>query len=61
MILNKVDLVLQEGYGLDTSTILEELEKKIYDINSLATVIHTVRCQVDLCKILDRQAYGAKV
>ncbi|CAL9186702.1 unnamed protein product, partial [Musa hybrid cultivar] len=60
VILNKVDLVLQEGYGLDTSSILEELEKKIYDINSLATVIHSVRCQVDLCKILDRQAYGAK-
>ncbi|KAJ8483811.1 hypothetical protein OPV22_016296 [Ensete ventricosum] len=60
VILNKVDLVSQEDYELDTSSILEELEKQIYNINSLATVIHTVRCQVDLCKILDRQAYGAK-
>lgn len=58
MILNKIDLVSQE-YG--TSTLLEELEKEIYNINSLTTIIRTVRCQVDLCKILDRQAYGAKV
>ncbi|XP_042412740.1 COBW domain-containing protein 1-like [Zingiber officinale] len=57
VILNKIDLVSQE-YG--TSTLLEELEKEIYNINSFTNIIRTVRCQVDLCKILDRHAYGAK-
>ncbi|WOK94437.1 COBW domain-containing protein 1 isoform X2 [Canna indica] len=57
VILNKVDLISQED---ETSNALEELEKEIYNINSLAHVIRTVRCQVDLCKILDRHAYGAK-
>lgn len=58
VILNKIDLVLQEDV---TSTAVEELEKEIYNINPLANVIRSVRCLVDLCKILDRQAYGAKV
>ena len=52
VILNKVDLIPQEA--------LEDLEKAICDINSLAIVIPSVRCQVDLNRILDRQAYGAK-
>ncbi|XP_010258098.1 PREDICTED: COBW domain-containing protein 1 isoform X2 [Nelumbo nucifera] len=36
-----------------------ELEKEIHNINSLATIIHSVRCQVDLSKILDCRAYDA--
>ncbi|KAL5553655.1 hypothetical protein UlMin_041056 [Ulmus minor] len=54
IILNKVDLVSSEGPG-----VLEELEKEIHNINALATIIRTVRCQVDLSKILDCQAYDA--
>ncbi|XP_027361481.1 COBW domain-containing protein 1 isoform X1 [Abrus precatorius] len=53
LILNKVDLVSAEGSGL-----LEELEEEIHSINSLAEIIHSVRCQVDLSKILNRQAYN---
>ncbi|KAG9442369.1 hypothetical protein H6P81_018223 [Aristolochia fimbriata] len=34
--------------------------KEISNINPLANIIVSVRCQVDLCKILDRQAYDAK-
>lgn len=37
--------------------MLEELEKEIRDVNSLANIIHSVRCQVDLSKILNCQAY----
>lgn len=55
VILNKVDLVSPEGSG----GILEELEKEIHNINSLANVIHSVRCEVDLSKILDCRAYDA--
>ncbi|GAV57449.1 cobW domain-containing protein/CobW_C domain-containing protein [Cephalotus follicularis] len=57
VILNKVDLVSPEGSG----GALEELEKEIRSINSLATIIRSVRCQVDLSEILDRQAYDATV
>ncbi|KAK1317018.1 hypothetical protein QJS10_CPA05g00941 [Acorus calamus] len=59
VILNKVDLVSREGLGLALNAV-EDLENEIHDINSLAMVIRTVRCQVDLCKILDRQAYDAR-
>nr|XP_027188002.1 COBW domain-containing protein 1 isoform X2 [Cicer arietinum] len=52
VILNKVDLVSAEGSGA-----LEELEEEIHNINTLAEIIHSVRCQVDLSKILNRQAY----
>ncbi|RDX63029.1 COBW domain-containing protein 1 [Mucuna pruriens] len=52
IILNKVDLVSAEGSGA-----LEKLEEEIHNINSLAEIIHSVRCQVDLSKILNRQAY----
>lgn len=55
IILNKVDLVSPEGSG----SILEELEEEIHNINSLAETIHSVRCQVDLSKILNRQAYDS--
>ncbi|KAG2707006.1 hypothetical protein I3843_05G116100 [Carya illinoinensis] len=55
VILNKVDLVSPEGCGGG----LEELEKEIHDINSLASIIRSVRCQVDLPKILNRRAYDA--
>lgn len=60
VILNKVDLISQENCGHPNSYASEDLEKVIHDINSLANVIPSVRCQVDLHKILDRQAYGAK-
>ncbi|KAJ7943359.1 COBW domain-containing protein 1 [Quillaja saponaria] len=53
VILNKVDVISPECSG----GTLEELEKEIHNINSLADIIHSVRCQVDLSKILDRQAY----
>ncbi|CAI8588029.1 unnamed protein product [Vicia faba] len=52
VILNKVDLVSAEGSGA-----LEELEEEIHNINSLVEIIHSVRCQVDLSKILNRHAY----
>ncbi|CAL1360258.1 unnamed protein product [Linum trigynum] len=54
IILNKVDLLSSEGTGGGS---LDELEKEIRDINSLASIVHTVRCQVDLSKILDCNAY----
>ncbi|XP_037492520.1 COBW domain-containing protein 1 [Jatropha curcas] len=54
VILNKVDLVSSEGSGT-----LEELEKEIHHINSLADIIYSARCEVDLSKILNRQAYDA--
>ncbi|MED6124087.1 hypothetical protein PIB30_055797 [Stylosanthes scabra] len=52
IILNKVDLVSAEGSGA-----LEELEEELHNINSLAEIIHSVRCDVDLSKILNREAY----
>jgi len=55
VILNKVDLVSPEGSG----GVLEELEKEIHNINSLASIIRSVRCQVDLPKILNCRAYEA--
>ncbi|KAJ0981985.1 hypothetical protein J5N97_010240 [Dioscorea zingiberensis] len=58
VILNKVDLVCQEDCGSLGSSVIEDLEKKVHNINSLATIIPSVRCQVDLDKLLGRQAYG---
>ncbi|GKU99676.1 hypothetical protein SLEP1_g12486 [Rubroshorea leprosula] len=55
IILNKVDLVSSEG----SEGALEELEKEIRGINSLANIIRSVHCQVDLAKILNQQAYDA--
>ncbi|QCD90078.1 CCR4-NOT transcription complex subunit 2 [Vigna unguiculata] len=52
IILNKVDLVSAESSGA-----LKKLEEEIHNINSLAEIIHSVRCQVDLSRILNRQAY----
>ncbi|RVX02561.1 COBW domain-containing protein 1 [Vitis vinifera] len=43
----------------ESGGVLEELEKEIHNINSLANIIHSVRCQVDLSKILDCRAYDA--
>ncbi|KAF9591543.1 hypothetical protein IFM89_004597, partial [Coptis chinensis] len=60
IILNKIDLISPEDSGIGIMDVLEELEKDIYNINSLASVIHSVRCQVDLSKILDCRAYEAK-
>jgi G3E family GTPase len=51
VILNKIDLVKDD---------LEDLEMHIHDVNALVTVVKSVRCQVDLSKVFDRQAYGAK-
>ncbi|CAL8994667.1 unnamed protein product [Prunus brigantina] len=55
IILNKVDLVSPEG----SADFLEELEKEIHSINSLASILHSVRGQVDLSNILDCRAYDA--
>ncbi|KAF8378785.1 hypothetical protein HHK36_030134 [Tetracentron sinense] len=55
VILNKVDLVSPE----DSGGVLEELEKEIHSINSLANIIRCIRCQVDLSKILHCHAYDA--
>uniref|UniRef100_A0A0E0QAP7 CobW/HypB/UreG nucleotide-binding domain-containing protein n=1 Tax=Oryza rufipogon TaxID=4529 RepID=A0A0E0QAP7_ORYRU len=51
VILNKVDLVEDN---------LEDLERQILEVNALVTVVQSVRCQVDLNKVFDQQAYGAK-
>ncbi|KAL7148916.1 hypothetical protein ABFS83_05G005200 [Erythranthe nasuta] len=55
VILNKVDLVSDD----DSGVILEDLEKDIHAINSLANIIRSVRCQVDLATILNCRAYDA--
>ncbi|XWS34180.1 hypothetical protein CRYUN_Cryun21dG0018300 [Craigia yunnanensis] len=55
VILNKVDLVSPEG----SEGALEKLENEIHSINSLANIIRSVRCEVDLSQILNRQAYDA--
>ncbi|TYJ00514.1 hypothetical protein E1A91_A13G090900v1 [Gossypium mustelinum] len=55
VILNKVDLVSQE----QSECALEELENEIHSINSLANIIRSIRCEVDLSQILNRQAYDA--
>jgi len=52
VILNKIDLVKDN---------VEDLEKHIHDVNALVTVVRSVRCQVDLNEVFNRQAYGAKV
>lgn len=51
--MNKVDLISQEES--------DELEKEIHSINSLANVVRSVRCQVDLSSILNCQAYDSTV
>ncbi|CAM8947273.1 unnamed protein product [Rhodiola kirilowii] len=53
VILNKVDLVssADTGYGV------KELEKEIRCINSLAKIIPSIRCQVDLSVILNCASY----
>ncbi|CAK9186190.1 unnamed protein product [Ilex paraguariensis] len=55
VILNKVDLVSP----VESGGVLEELENEIHSINSLANIIRSERCQVDLSKILNCQAYDA--
>ncbi|KAI3733755.1 hypothetical protein L6452_13211 [Arctium lappa] len=51
VILNKIDLVSPDA--------LEELEKEIHNINSLANIVHSVRCQVDMSIVLNCSAYDA--
>ncbi|KAH7665229.1 P-loop containing nucleoside triphosphate hydrolase protein [Dioscorea alata] len=58
IILNKVDLVKQEDCGSAASGVTEDLVEEVHNINSLATIIPSVRCQVDLDKLLGCQAYG---
>uniref|UniRef100_A0A7N0UDT5 CobW C-terminal domain-containing protein n=1 Tax=Kalanchoe fedtschenkoi TaxID=63787 RepID=A0A7N0UDT5_KALFE len=53
VILNKVDLVSSEDLGGG----VEELEKEIHCINSLAWIVPTIRCQVDLSVILNCASY----
>ncbi|KAM7487490.1 hypothetical protein LguiB_024974 [Lonicera macranthoides] len=55
VILNKIDLVSPD----DSESDLKELEKEIHGINSIAKIIRSVRCQVDLSEILNCQAYDA--
>ncbi|XP_039137276.1 LOW QUALITY PROTEIN: COBW domain-containing protein 1 [Dioscorea cayenensis subsp. rotundata] len=57
IILNKVDLVKQEDCGSVASGVIETWWRKVHNMNSLATIIPSVRCQVDLDKLLDCQAY----
>ncbi|KAF3323373.1 hypothetical protein FCM35_KLT12104 [Carex littledalei] len=56
VILNKIDLISDEK----EKTELEDLKMKIHGINSLATIICTTRCLVDLDEILNRESYGGK-
>ncbi|KAJ9554190.1 hypothetical protein OSB04_018235 [Centaurea solstitialis] len=51
VILNKIDLVSPDA--------LEELEKEIHNINSLANIVRSVRCQVDMSIVLNCSAYDA--
>ncbi|XP_022775893.1 uncharacterized protein LOC111317746 [Durio zibethinus] len=53
VVLNKVYLVSPER----SEDALEELKNEIHSKNSLANIIRSVRCQVDLSQILNRQAY----
>ncbi|KAJ3673112.1 hypothetical protein LUZ60_006486 [Juncus effusus] len=56
VILNKIDLISQESETKE----LDDLKMKISNINSLASVICTVRCKVDLDELFNREAYGSK-
>ncbi|KVI05504.1 COBW domain-containing protein 1 [Cynara cardunculus var. scolymus] len=51
VILNKIDLVSPDA--------LEELEKELHNINSLANIVHSVMCQVDMSIVLNCSAYDA--
>lgn len=55
VVLNKVDLVSPD----DPECAPEELEKEIHNINSLANIVRSVRCKVDLDKILNCRSYDA--
>ncbi|CAN6477289.1 unnamed protein product [Victoria cruziana] len=58
VILNKIDLVSEEDVGTMSSIVIEDLEKEISAINSIASVVRTVRCQVDLNYVFDCKAYN---
>ncbi|GAA0186352.1 hypothetical protein LIER_33640 [Lithospermum erythrorhizon] len=55
VVLNKIDLVSPDNSGVT----VEKLENEIHDINSIANIIRSVRCKVDLAKILNFQGYDA--
>lgn len=43
------------------SGVIEDLVEEAHNINSPATIIRSVQCQVDLDKLLGCQAYGTNV
>ncbi|KAI4387528.1 hypothetical protein MLD38_005354 [Melastoma candidum] len=53
VVLNKVDLISNEN-GHDS---VEELKKEIKSINSIASIVRAVRCQVNMSDILHRRDY----
>lgn len=55
VLLNKIDLVI------GGEAAVKELESRIFHINALAKVVHSVRCQVDLKDILECRAYEVQV
>ncbi|ERM99948.1 hypothetical protein AMTR_s00110p00114050 [Amborella trichopoda] len=57
VILNKIDLLSLDKAGPTMPDSVEILEEEIRSINSLAQIIHSVRCQVDLNCILNCMAY----
>lgn len=60
ILLNKVDLIVEEHVDVRNSCVLEDLKREIQNINSLAHIICSVRCEVDLNSILNCKAYDAK-
>uniref|UniRef100_A0A0D6R3G2 CobW/HypB/UreG nucleotide-binding domain-containing protein n=1 Tax=Araucaria cunninghamii TaxID=56994 RepID=A0A0D6R3G2_ARACU len=60
VLLNKVDLIVEERGDIKNSCVLQDLKKEIQNINSLACIICSVQCQVDLNLILNCKAYDAK-
>lgn len=59
VIINKVD-VLEAKDESSISTLLSAIETEIFQINSLAKIVHSVRCNVNLDEILYCNAYDVK-
>lgn len=59
VIVNKIDSV-QTKDGSYTSSELEDLETEIHQINSLAKIVRSEHCNVNLNDILDCRAYDTK-
>ncbi|GLJ44768.1 hypothetical protein SUGI_0941600 [Cryptomeria japonica] len=60
ILLNKVDLIVEEHVDIEKSNVVDALKRDIQNINSLAHIMCSVRCHVDLNLILERKAYDAK-